>query len=121
MIKIEHPDGCNPANRDGEYASVYSNVATNSIVSVFENKDPDFTIYPIPADKQLNVSFGESITGNARLTISDLAGRVVYSLALNDVRPGQVESINNLNFKEGIYLLHLTSGENSATRKIVIK
>ena len=121
MIKIEHPDGCNPASRDGEYASVYSNVASNSIVSVSENKDLDFTIYPIPADKQLNVSFGENITGKARLTISDLTGRVVYSEDINDVRPGQVQSINSINFKEGMYLLRLTSGENSATRKIVVK
>ena len=121
MIRIEHPDGCNPANRDGEYASVYSNVASNSIVSVSENKDLDFIIYPIPADKQLNVSFGENITGKARLIISDLTGRVVYSEAISDVRPGQVQPINSQGFKEGMYLLQVTSGENSATRKIVIK
>jgi hypothetical protein len=121
MIKIEHPDGCNPANRDGEYASVYSNVASNSIVSVSENNDPGFTIYPIPADMQLSVSFGENITGKARLTISDLTGRVVYSEELNDVRPGKVLEINSTNFKEGMYLLQVISGENSASRKIVIK
>jgi hypothetical protein len=121
MIKIEHPDGCNPAARDGEYASVYSNVASNSIVSVSENKDLDFTIYPIPADKQLHVSFGENITGKTRLEISDLTGRVVYSENSNDVRHGQVQSINSFGLKEGMYLLQVTSGENSATRKIVVK
>jgi hypothetical protein len=121
MIKIEHPGGCNPASREGEYASVYSNVASNSIVSVSEKNDPDFTIYPIPADKQLNVSFGENITGNVMLTISDLAGRVVYSGEFRDVQPGQAETINIFTFKEGIYLLQLTSGKNNATRKIVIK
>jgi hypothetical protein len=121
MIKIEHPDGCNPANRDGEYASVYSNVASNSIVSVSENQDLNFTIYPVPADKQLNVSFGENITGNARLTISDLTGRVVYSEELNDVRPGKVQSINSSIFTEGIYLLQLISGENMTTKKIAIR
>ncbi len=121
MIKIEHPDGCNPASRDGEYASVYSNVASNSIVSVSENKDLDFTIYPIPADKQLHVSFGENITGKARLIISDLTGRMVYSKDINGARPGQVQSINSLNFKEGMYVLRLTSEGNSAIRKIVIK
>jgi hypothetical protein len=121
MIKIEHPDGCNPATRDGEYASVYSNVASNSIVSVSENKNPDFTVYPIPADKQLNVSFGENITGNARLVISDLTGRVVYSEELNDVRPGQVKPISSSNFTEGIYLLQLISGEIMTTKKIAIR
>jgi hypothetical protein len=121
MIKIEHPDGCNPASRDGEYASVYSNVATNSLVSVSESKDLDFSIYPIPADERINVSFGKNTTGMARLSISDLTGRVVYSVALNDVRPGQVQPINSNGFKEGMYLLQLTSGENSAIMKILIK
>jgi hypothetical protein len=121
MIKIVHPDGCNPVSRDGEYASVYSNVASNGIVSVSENKDPDFTVYPNPADKQLNVSFGENLTGKVRLTISDLAGRVVYSEVINEVRHGQVQSINSLNLKEGMYLLQVSSEANSATRKIVIK
>jgi hypothetical protein len=121
MIKIEHPDGCNPANRDGEYASVYSNVATNSLVSVTESKDLDFNIYPIPADKQIHVSFGKGFTGKAKLSISDLTGRVVYYETLNEVLPGQVQPINSNGFKEGMYLLQVVSGENSATRKILIK
>jgi hypothetical protein len=93
----------------------------NSIVSVSERKDPDFTIYPIPADKQLNVSFGENITGKVRLIISDLTGRVVYSEAINDARPGQVQPINSQGFKDGMYLLQVSSGGNTVTRKIVIK
>jgi len=121
MIKIEHPYGCNPAVRDGEYASVYSNVASNSMVSVSESKELNFSIYPNPADKQISISFGENITGMARLNISDLTGRVVYSEDINDVRPGQVQSINSLGIKEGVYLLRLTSGGNSAIRKVVIK
>ena len=121
MIKIEHPDGCNPATRDGEYASVYSNVATNSLVLVSESKELNFSIYPNPADKQISISFGENITGMARLNLCDLTGRMVYSEDINDVRPGQVQSINSLGIKEGMYLLRITSGENSAIRKIVIK
>jgi hypothetical protein len=121
MIKIDHPYGCNPALRDGDFASVYSNVATNGIVSVSESKNIDFSIYPNPADKQFSISFGENITGMTRLKISDLTGRVVYSEDINDVRPGQVHSINSPGLNEGIYLLRLTSGENSSIRKLVIK
>jgi hypothetical protein len=101
--------------------SVYSNVASNSSVSVSERKTLDFIIYPIPANKQLNVSFGENITGEVRLIISDMTGRVVYSGDINDVRPGQIESINSINLKEGLYILRLASGENNAIRKILIK
>ena len=121
MVQIVHPTGCNPASRDGDYASVYSNVATNSTVSVSENNELNFTIYPIPADKRLNVSFGENMTGKARLVISDLAGKTVYSEDLKDVRPGQMKSINSSGIKAGMYLLQVTSGGNNAVRKIMIQ
>jgi hypothetical protein len=121
MIKIEHPDGCNPAARDGEYASVFSNVATNSLVSVAESKDLDFSIYPIPVYDRINVSFGEKITGKARLSITDLTGRVVYSQDFNDVRPGQVQVINTRDFREGMYMLQITTDKSRNTRKILIR
>jgi hypothetical protein len=121
MIKIDHPNGCDPATRDGAYSSVYSNVASNTIVSVSESKVPDFGIYPNPADKQLNISFGENITGMASVVISDMTGRVVYSETINNVRTGQAHPISSHDFKEGMYLLRVTSGENTAIQKIVIK
>ena len=121
MIKIDHPDGCNPASRDGEYASVYSNVATNSLVSVAESKDLDFSIYPIPAGDRINVSFGEKITGMASLSISDLTGRVVYSEDFNEVRPGQVQVINTRDFRDGMYMLQIATDESRSNRKIMIR
>ena len=121
MIKIEHPDGCDPATRDGAYSGVYSNVASNTLVSVTESKMPDFGVYPNPADKELNISFGENITGTASVVISDLTGRVVYSEVYNDVRSSRVQPISSTGFKEGMYLLRVTSGENTASRKIMIK
>jgi len=96
-------------------------VASNTLVSVSESKLTDFGIYPNPADKQLNISFGENITGMASVVISDMKGRVVYSEEINDVRPGQVHPISSHSFKEGMYLLRVTSGENTAIQKIVIK
>jgi hypothetical protein len=121
IVQILHPTGCNPVLRDGEYPSVYSNVATNGVVSVSENKNLNFSIYPIPADERINVSVGENTTGMIRLIISDLTGRIVYSCDFNDVRPGQVLLINSRNFTEGIYGLQVISGENRSTKKIVIR
>jgi len=118
---IEHPDGCNPASRDGEFAKVYSNVATNSIVSVSEKKDLDFSIYPIPADEMINVVSGETISGPARLTISDLTGRIIYSQEYSEIRPGQVMAINTTGFRDGMYLLTLMNSGGKSTRKVVIK
>lgn len=121
MIKIEHPDGCDPATRDGEFASVFSNVATNALVSVSEDEELNFSIYPNPADNQISISFGDNISGMASVVISDLNGRMVYSEDINDLRSGQVKTINSLGFKEGMYLLQVISGEKSSISKIIIK
>jgi hypothetical protein len=82
--------------------------------------DEPFTVYvppvviyaPSPAsyvfvDTEVFVNWGTSVEG--------------ITEAVNDVRPGQVQLINSNGFKEGMYLLKVTSGENSAIRKIVIK
>ena len=121
MIMIDHPDGCSPAARDGEYASVYSNVASNATVSVSENNNINFTVYPVPADKQVNISFGENISGNAIVAIRNLTGGVVYSETFNGIRSGQVQAIDSHFFKEGMYLLQVISGEKTTIRKIVVK
>jgi len=122
MIKIEYPDGCDPAARDGAYSGVYSNAASNNTtVSIAENRVPDFVIYPVPADKQLNISFGENISGMVSLAITDLTGRMVYSEEISDVRAGQIIMINFPGFKEGIYILQITSGVNRSTSKIIVK
>ncbi|MCU0369967.1 MAG: T9SS type A sorting domain-containing protein, partial [Bacteroidales bacterium] len=121
IVKIEHPDGCNPVLRDGGYSSIYSNVATNGAVSVTEINDPDFSIYPIPVNEMINVSFGENSTGMARLTISDLTGRNVYSQEYNDVKPGQAMVINTTGFREGLYILTIINAGGKSTRKVVIR
>jgi hypothetical protein len=121
IVEVISPTGCNPANRDGEYASVYSNVASNSLVSVLEKNDLNFSIYPIPADKQFHVSFGENISGLVTLTINDLTGREFYSETIRDVLPGHIQTIRNPGFVEGIYLLQVTSGEYSTVKKIMIR
>jgi len=122
MIKIEYPAGCDPAARNGAYSGVYSNVASNNTtVSISENRVPDFVIYPNPVDEQLNISFGENISGKVSLAITDLTGRMVYSEEISDVRPGQVHTVNSHSFNKGMYLLQMFSSENRITKKIYIQ
>ena len=100
---------------------VYSNVASNAVVQVSENGSSDFNVYPNPANDLINISFSDKFNGQVNLSITDLAGREIYTVAFSDVNPGQVESISSTDFEEGMYLLHLQSGENRSTRKIVLR
>jgi hypothetical protein len=121
MIKIVHPTGCDFTLRETGYPEVYSNAASNSVVTVSENGDFDFNVYPNPANDLINLIFSDKIKGQVNLVITDIAGRTKYSGDFRDVKSGQMQSISSANFKDGMYILHLQSAEISSTRKIVVR
>ena len=122
MIKVEHPTGCDPALRMDDFSSIFSNVApTGSTVSINENFETEFNIFPTPADEQINIKFGENMSGMVRLTLSDLTGRTFYSGEFNDAQQDQVRVINTSGLNEGMYLLTLINDKGKNTRKVVIK
>jgi len=122
MIKVEHPTGCNPALSMDDFSSIFSNVApTGSTVSINENYETEFNIFPTPADEQINIKFGENISGITRIILSDLTGRAYLSVAFDGIRQDQVRVINTTGLKEGMYLLTLINDKGKNTRKVVIR
>jgi len=122
MIKVEHPAGCNPALGMDDFSSIFSNVApTGSTVSMNENYETEFNIFPTPADEQINIKFGENISGITKIILSDLTGRTYLSLAFDDIRQDQVRVINTTGLEEGMYLLTLINDKGKNTQKVVIK
>ena len=121
MVKIVHPTGCDFTLRETGYPEVYSNAASNSVVNVSENRDFDFDVFPNPANDLINLVFGDKIEGQVNVIITDLAGRKIYSIDFRNVNSGQMQTINSTDFEEGLYLMHLQSGEKGRTRKIVVR
>ncbi|MFZ4548078.1 MAG: T9SS type A sorting domain-containing protein [Bacteroidales bacterium] len=121
IVSIVRPGGCNPGLSNSDYSDVYSNVAANSLVSVAENKEVDFSVYPVPANDRINVQFGSNVLGTIKLNITDVTGRNLYAEELINPSPGQVHTINSSYYAEGIYLLHVISDGNRSTKKIVVR
>ncbi|MBK6966529.1 MAG: T9SS type A sorting domain-containing protein [Bacteroidales bacterium] len=121
MVKIVNPDGCNTGLRNAVYTDVYSNQASASLVSVGGIGKTDFSIYPVPANDRINIQFGNNAKGNISLSITDVAGRIIYSAGYSDVSQGQVYTINSTAFAEGLYLLHAISSGDRITRKFIIQ
>lgn len=93
---------------DGEKHQVFFKLKNSSAVTnVLQN---NWCRY-LPADKSLELKLAEG----GYLTITDLAGRTVYSRF--------VENNENISLKElhGIYIVNLTSGKNNYTQKIIIE
>jgi hypothetical protein len=121
MVKIVNPDGCNTGLRNAVYTDVYSNQASASLVSADIIRKSGFSIYPVPANDQVNIQFGDNTKGIIKLTITDVTGRMIYSVDYSDGQPGQVHSISTLGYKEGLYLLNVISADSRITKKILVR
>ncbi|MBK6966530.1 MAG: T9SS type A sorting domain-containing protein [Bacteroidales bacterium] len=121
MVKIVNPDGCSTGLRNAVYTDVYSNQASASLVSAGGIGKTGFSIYPVPANDQINIQFGDNTKGSIDLTITDVTGRIIYSAEYTDVFAGQALSINTSAYTEGMYLLNIVTSGERITKKFVIR
>ncbi len=75
----------------------------------------NIAVYPNPAGAVLHIS---GVAGNARYTLSDIDGKVLQRGKL-EATGTATHSVALPSLKQGIYLLQLTTGRGSVTRKIV--
>ena len=79
------------------------------------------SVYPNPANTQLNISYVSTQTGNMEISLYDLQGRLVKTSGNIDFQSGNGmlrQDVSDLS--EGIYQLVIRSAEGSATRKITV-
>ncbi len=81
----------------------YSNTA---VVRSAGSNTGSFTIAPIPAKNQLTVANTDVLLNGSAATITDMHGREIYRFKMD-----QVTVINTSAWADGIYMLHLASGE----------
>jgi hypothetical protein len=74
-------------------------------------------VYPNPSSGVINIDFGTT-TNNATVIITNTIGSIINEIALNSNQ--SLYAINTNNFSTGIYFMHIKSGNNAATKRIVI-
>lgn len=122
IVEVVNPAGCTPLNRDADYGRSYSNVATNNVLGVNDpSNDMMISVYPNPANERLNITTGEALKGNIRIEISDLLGKMVYANEISGMRANSSHIINTTSFKDGLYVLKISSETGSISKKIVIR
>jgi hypothetical protein len=120
IVEVVSP-GCDPASRDSGYGSVYSNIASNSLVSVPESLVEGFKVFPNPAKDRIHLSFGQGGSGPISVRISDLSGRTVLEMEAGSVLTGMDMSISTTGMPNGMYILRGTSDERVSAHKIQIR
>ncbi len=76
---------------------------------------PSLSVYPNPVTDYLSVSLSTGSTDNY-VTISDVLGKVVYEEKITASK-----KINTEEFKNGVYVVSLTSNGTTYTKRIVVK
>ncbi len=78
-------------------------------------------IYPNPAEKTVFIQLKDKLDLSLRTTITDLVGKKVYEKDFLVGVGNKILSLDVASLQNGIYILRLTDGENSFTKKLIIK
>lgn len=98
---------------NGENSDLYT--FSTTAVAVNEISEMRFNIYPNPNDGNFTIEFAQA--GNYDVRISDITGRIVYSV--NDLQPGN--KTIQINAASGIYDLQIISDNYTSSRKVIIR
>jgi len=79
-------------------------------------------IYPNPASQQTNVEFALPDAGQTTLTMFNAKGQLVNKLFSGTIEANTKNSfmLNVAPLQSGIYMIHLISGKNVLTKKLIV-
>lgn len=107
------------------YASNACNTDTtcrNIVITSIESKQHDraFTIYPVPTYGQINIEWIRNYnSGRTSITVFNAQGELVKDEVLSENRQ-PLHKLDLSNHKPGVYLLQVTNGDRTITRKITL-
>ncbi|MFT4752980.1 MAG: PKD repeat protein [Salibacteraceae bacterium] len=76
----------------------------------------DAKVYPNPVNDVLNIEFDTSVSGENRVTVMDITGKVITNVTVGATNLMQV---NTSGLEEGVYLLTIESNGQKSTYKVV--
>lgn len=94
------------------------NVSTTEYLN---GPDDMLKLYPNPAGKGYTDLFVEASNNSVQIAIVDINGRTVYSTEYPALQSDQPVRINTADFAKGIYLVKVTAGQKTETRKLVVE
>ncbi|MBL7717980.1 MAG: T9SS type A sorting domain-containing protein [Flavipsychrobacter sp.] len=84
-------------------------------VSVEKLDRPNYRVYPVPAQKFLNVELSRTTQEEAQLSLTDISGRVLQQV----VTHGRTATLM-LDYPSGVYFLSVTGNGSTSTEQIII-
>ena len=94
---------------------------SNAGVHPVDNIGESLQIFPNPAGNELNINFNAGTGEHVRINMVDMLGRDVAVIADQAAQGMQNITYNTGSLSKGLYLVRLQSGNETATRQIVIQ
>ena len=79
----------------------------------------DLKVFPVPASRQITISFDLVSSGNTLLMVYDLSGKMLCIRDFGRLGNGFHSEIFDLDLPGGIYIMKVLSGDRAGIRKIV--
>lgn len=105
-----------PNNRPAAVPSISENVIEldNGGIATYPN--------PIPAGATFTLNYAQKETDMARVVVSDLLGKVIYTESFASTMGGEESvPVNTMGWAKGTYIVKVTTGDASYTKRIVIE
>ncbi|WP_294317174.1 T9SS type A sorting domain-containing protein [uncultured Chryseobacterium sp.] len=114
-------EGSSTGNMYFKYKNITSTLGTTDIAA----KKASFGIYPNPttADRQVTVLFDvkEKANSKGQVEVYDLSGKKVYSAELTNQTGFYKQDLNLSHLSSGNYLVKITFGGSTETKKLIVK
>ncbi|WP_263603651.1 T9SS type A sorting domain-containing protein [Chryseobacterium sp. PET-29] len=114
-------EGSQTGNMYFKYKNITSVLGTTDIAG----KKASFGIYPNPttADKQVTILFDvkEKLSNKGNVEVYDLSGKKVYSAELTNQEGFYKQDLNLSHLSSGHYLVKITFGGQTETKKLIVK
>jgi hypothetical protein len=89
-------------------------------LTIEENAEFGLSVFPNPANNNLNVALNLNVESNVTINIVNTLGQTVYSEALGNINGQNTVNINTTDLVEGIYLVNTTVNGTTSTERISI-
>jgi hypothetical protein len=99
-------------------------MVTDGSIGISENEAAAFavSVFPNPAVNEANVSFKLAAASDVTVTVTDLAGKTVYTNTLaNAVAGAHTIEINTAAFADGVYTVNFNTNDAAVSKKLIVR
>jgi hypothetical protein len=117
-LTVTHKGSLQGTGNSQDYSLVLT--GSNLTLNVEENSlSRSLLVFPNPSNGNITISFDSKSNNDVKVAIFDLRGRAVFKKTYINGAPQFSQTIHLSNVQSGLYIAHISEGENTTSQKFV--